>query len=156
MQRSRWRQNNLACSSGISLATASLLFQPGGLFHVPGCRTQRDGSRQGQRSQEKEMKTSSFNINYMFSCPRSIYTLHFWLLSDKQCLSDRGQLISNERAAADFSVPCLNSIFCLRFPFKMIEQTAQKRLRQGYSTPLPFHVPPTVLKVWGKIKHWVK
>lgn len=72
------------------------------LLHPTGCRARREGSRQGQGSQGKEMKTSPFNINCMFSCPCLIYTPRFCLLSEQQCLSCRAQPSAAARSSIRF------------------------------------------------------
>lgn len=102
------------------------------LLHPTGCRARREGSRQGQGSQGKEMKTSPFNINCMFSCPCLIYTPRFCLLSEQQCLSCRAQ---PSAAASDFSVLCLNIISGVCFPYKTIEQPTRKRSRRAPCRP---------------------
>lgn len=75
---------------------ASLLFQPRGLLFVPGYKTQCNRSRQGQRSQEKEMKTNSFNINYVFLSQLNLHIAFLTPLGRAVFIWQGTTLINNE------------------------------------------------------------
>lgn len=111
------------------------------LLHPTGCRTWRKGSRQGQGSQEKEMKTSSFNINCVFSCPCLIYTPRFCLLSDQQCLSCRAQPSLAARSSIRF--------FCALFKHylgRVFSLTSSKRLESDPGVlPAGLQLPAAIL-----------